>query len=71
MEWMIALLLFAALIAVAAFSAPGKCDVCGRTFKRTVYRWTIGGAKKKMCPTCNRQMERRVSRSAFKSKFGA
>lgn len=59
------------LVLGAIFSGPGRCDVCGVQIKRRYYRWTIAGKKQKLCPKCNSQMERRVSKQAFKRRFGS
>ncbi|MBW8780343.1 MAG: hypothetical protein JF599_00430 [Verrucomicrobia bacterium] len=55
---------------IALFAKSGKCDVCSLPFKNKYYNWTIEGKKQKLCPKCSQQMERRVSKAAFKSKFG-
>lgn len=56
---------------VSLFSRESrKCDICGLDIKRTYHEWKIGGKKQILCPNCNSQMERKVSRSAFKNKFG-
>lgn len=58
------------LLILAAFAAPGKCSICGLPLKRKYYNWTIRGQKQTLCPKCNGQMERKISREAFKQKFG-
>jgi len=68
MEWIIIAVI--AFVILAAFADKGKCDICGLSIKRTSHTWRIGGKKQKLCPKCNNQMERRVSKNEFKKKFG-
>lgn len=68
MEWIIGIIVLIFIISV--FAGPGKCDVCGLPIKKKHYTWKIDGKKQKLCPKCNSQMERKVSKDAFKSKFG-
>jgi hypothetical protein len=58
------------VVVAAAFVTPAKCDICGLPIKRTSYTWTIGGKKQKLCPRCSSRMENKISKSAFKSRFG-
>ena len=44
---------------------PHACDLCGSQLKRSVYQWAIDGEKKKVCPNCNRGLERRKSKEAL------
>lgn len=57
------------IVVLAALAGPNKCDVCGLQLKRKFYNWTVEGKKQKLCPKCNQQMERRVSKAAFNAKF--
>lgn len=68
MGWLIGILV--ALLLVAALAGPGRCNVCNLPIKRKYYTWKLDGRKNKLCPKCNSQMERKVSREAFKSKYG-
>ena len=70
MEALLILLVIGTVIVVLACAKPSKCDVCGLPIKRTSHMWTIQGEKKRLCPKCNSQMERKVSKAAFKSKYG-
>jgi hypothetical protein len=58
------------IILIAAAQEPKKYDVCGLPIKQKYYTWTIQGQKQILCPKCSSQMERKVSKAAFKSKFG-
>jgi hypothetical protein len=70
MEWIILIGICVASIIVSIIFRPPKCDVCGLGIKKISYSWKIGGKKQKLCPKCNSRMERKVSKEAFKSKFG-
>ena len=59
-----------AVIVLSIFSGPGRCDVCDLPIKKTYYNWEIEGKKQKLCPKCNTQMERRVSKTRFTDRFG-
>lgn len=48
-----------------------RCDVCGLPIVRISYLWTIGGSKQRLCPRCSSRMKNKVSKEAFKSKFGS
>jgi hypothetical protein len=50
-------------------SKEHRCNICGLPFRRIHYNWKIGGQSQRLCPKCNQQMERKVSKKAFKSKF--
>ncbi|MDE0568398.1 MULTISPECIES: hypothetical protein [Shewanella] len=67
MEWVIGIIVI--IILGAIFGKPSSCDVCGQSIKKTYYKWTIGGKKQVMCPKCNSQMERKISKEAFNKKF--
>ncbi|MGI8653890.1 MAG: hypothetical protein ACR2LC_01580 [Pyrinomonadaceae bacterium] len=43
---------------------PKKCEVCGNQIKRQSYGWTIGNEQKRVCPHCNRTLERKQSQKA-------
>lgn len=43
------------------------CEVCGVVLKRVVYRWEINGESKRVCPNCNRTLERRQSNRALRN----
>lgn len=68
MEWIIGIVIL--LVLVVMFGKPSSCDVCGQSIKKTYYKWKIAGKKQVMCPKCNSQMERKVSKEAFNKKFG-
>jgi transcription initiation factor IIE alpha subunit len=68
MIWFIIFIVIIFVLAAAA--GNGRCDICNLPIKRTYYKWTIAGEKQKLCPKCNSQMERKVSRNSFKNKFG-
>lgn len=55
---------------IAAVNTPKNCDVCGLPIKQKYHTWTIQGQKQTLCPKCNARMESKVSKAAFKSKFG-
>jgi ribosome-binding protein aMBF1 (putative translation factor) len=58
------------IVVIALFCKAGRCDVCGLDIKKKYYTWEIDGRKQRLCPKCNAQMERGVSKEAFKKKFG-
>lgn len=68
MEWVIGIIVLIVLGAI--FGKPTSCDVCGQSIKKTYYTWKISGKKQHMCPKCNTQMERKVSKESFNKKFG-
>lgn len=47
-----------------------RCGVCGLPIHRISYSWMIGGKKQRLCPRCSSRMKNKVSKAAFKSKFG-
>src|SRR5437764_5410174 len=47
------------------YAKSRSCEICGISLKRVTYRWEIGGAKKRVCPNCNRTLERRQSHRAL------
>lgn len=64
----LAVLLVIAVIALVFMATKTKaCATCGVTLKRASYRWEIDGRKKRVCPNCNRALERRQSQRAFSS----
>lgn len=68
MELIIALVV--AVFIMALLRKQQRCDICGLDIKRKSYTWKIDGKKQTLCPKCNSQMERKISRDAFKNKFG-
>lgn len=68
MEWLI--FGFLVIMVIGAFVGPGKCGVCGVGLKKKSYTWKVDGKNQKLCPKCNSQMERKVSKEAFSKKFG-
>ena len=59
-----------AVVLYSIFSGPRRCNVCDLPIKRTYYNWKIEGKDQKLCPKCNTQMERRVSKERFTNRFG-
>ncbi|WP_447824794.1 hypothetical protein [Aeromonas salmonicida] len=68
MEWLVAIIIFAVI--GIFFGKPSSCSMCGQSIKKTYYKWTIDGKKQTLCPKCNSQMERKVSKEAFNRRFG-
>ncbi|BFM13551.1 hypothetical protein R50072_37040 [Simiduia litorea] len=66
----LAIFLGVLLLVGAYFATPNSCYVCGQSIKKTYYTWKIEGKKRVLCPKCNTQMERKVSKQAFSKKFG-
>ncbi len=64
-----AVVILGILIVLAAIASPGTCSVCHVAIKKKSYIWKVNGEKMTLCPKCNSQMERKVSREAFKSKY--
>lgn len=58
-------LFFVAAIVVAI---PKTCDVCNAALKRASYSWKLDGKNQRVCPNCNRSLERKTSRAALKKK---
>jgi hypothetical protein len=58
------------LVFFTIFKLQRTCDVCGLPIKRKYYSWTIDGKKQTLCPKCSSRLENKVSKSAFKSRFG-
>lgn len=44
---------------------PEYCDCCRTQLKRKSYSWILQGESKKVCPNCNRSLERKISRAAI------
>jgi len=59
------LLIFILVIWFISNSRSSLCDLCDMELKRTVYTWNIHGKKKRICPNCNRQLERKKSKDAI------
>ena len=68
MGWIIGIIIL--IVIIALLCKQKKCDVCGLDIKRKFYTWEIDGKKQTLCPKCNSQMERKVSKQAFKNRFG-
>ncbi len=68
MEWIIGIIIVVLIIAV--FSGSAKCDICNLPIKKKSYTYKIGGKKQTLCPKCNSQMEHKISKEAFKKRFG-
>ncbi|MFM9756678.1 hypothetical protein ACKKBH_07110 [Aeromonas dhakensis] len=68
MEWLVALIIF--IVIAAIFGKPSSCCICGPSIKNTYYKLTISGKKQALCPKCNSQMERKISKEAFNRRFG-
>jgi len=68
MEWVIGGIIL--LVIIVLFCKPSRCAICGLTIKKKYYTWEINGKNRKICPKCNNQMEHKVSKEAFKKKFG-
>jgi hypothetical protein len=49
------------------YSRCRVCEVCGVVLKRVVYLWEINGQSKRVCPICNRTLERRQSNRALRN----
>ena len=49
------------------YSLSRTCQVCGVALKRVTYRWQIDGETKRVCPNCNRTLERRQSSHALRN----
>jgi ribosome-binding protein aMBF1 (putative translation factor) len=47
-----------------------KCNVCGQYIKKKYYTCEIDGRTQKLCPNCNKLMEKKISKKAFDKKFG-
>ncbi|MFC1677215.1 hypothetical protein ACFL3G_09160 [Planctomycetota bacterium] len=67
MGWIIGVVIL--VVIIAAFTGPGTCDICDLPIKKKHYTYKIDGKKQKLCPKCNNQMERKISKEAFKRKF--
>lgn len=68
MEWVIGGIVL--LVILGAIFKPSRCDICGTSFKKKYYTWTIEGKKQHLCPNCNSKMSRRVSNQRFNNRFG-
>ncbi len=67
MQWVIGIVILVVVILI--FSKGNSCGICNLPIKKKYYEWKIAGKKQKLCPKCNSQMERKVSKEAFKNKF--
>lgn len=68
MYWLIGFIVIVLLY--KKLSLPKSCSICKVRFKKGYYPWKIEGKNKKLCPKCNNRMENKLSREAFKDKFG-
>jgi hypothetical protein len=59
--------LAATLLILGYLLRPQRCDICGNKLQRASYIWELEGAKKRICPHCNRSLERKQSQRAEKS----
>ena len=66
----IIIFLVVAYVLYSKFSGSRRCDVCDLPIKKTYYNWEIEGKDQKLCPKCNTQMERRISKERFTNRFG-
>ena len=66
--WILGILFF--VFIAWAVSKPSLCSVCGLRLKRKYYSWKIEDKTQYLCPKCNSRMEGKVSKQAFKNKFG-
>jgi len=64
------LFVFMVILVLIGADQPTKCDVCGLPIKRSFHTWTISGKKQNLCPKCNSRLSHKVSKQAFKSRFG-
>ncbi len=56
----------ATLLLLGYLLRPRRCDVCGNRLQRASYIWELEGAKKRVCPHCNRSLERKQSQRAMR-----
>lgn len=66
MWWIIGAII---LFIIITSARTKKCTVCNVPIKRLYYTWKVEGKKHRMCPKCNTQMERRVSKQTFNKKI--
>ena len=62
----VALGLTATLFLLGYLFRPRRCDICGNRLQRASYTWELEGAKKRVCPHCNRSFERKQSQRAMR-----
>jgi hypothetical protein len=58
-------LLALAVAGLIAYVRSRNCELCGVQLKRAVYEWQIDGERKRLCPNCNRGLEKRQSARAL------
>jgi hypothetical protein len=63
--WWAVILVIVVGIGVFSTLKSSTCDLCSTLLKRNVYTWKIDGKKKRICPNCNRELERRKSKEAI------
>jgi hypothetical protein len=56
---------------VSIFYKPKRCSVCDAQINQVHHNWTIDGEQRLLCPNCNAQMKRKVSKREFKKKMGS
>jgi hypothetical protein len=63
----LAVVILAMIVAaiVLVLARPRACEVSGTALKRTAYKWHLDGAARRVCPTCNRSLEKRQSNRAL------
>jgi hypothetical protein len=60
-----------ALGVAGLFMPSTRCEICSAQLKRKRYVLTTGDGKKRViCPNCNREAERRMSKEAMRRAFG-
>mgnify|MGYP001576777764 FL=1 len=67
--WLAIVAVFAILIIVVIIksvyeSYTSHCQICNAELKRKVYYCKINDKKVRICPNCNREIEKRVSKKA-------
>jgi len=63
--WLATLLLALVVLGIVLYAKSRTCEICGVTLKRSVYHWQVEGVGKRVCPNCNRTLERRQSNRAL------
>lgn len=67
MEWLFFLFVFVLIAgALSGLAKPNHCSICSQTFKRVYHTWKTKDSVQYLCPNCNSQRERQVSKAAFK-----
>lgn len=47
-----------------------RCQVCNGSLQRSSYHYTINGQKKRVCPHCNQNLRREISKNAVNETLG-